>query len=77
MYVAYGAGVSVLAALIISGCIAAAAAEDLSFASVPTSHDVAQAVLPKLAECLIDCAANPSNVLLAGGKGLKFPGLYC
>lgn len=58
-----GAGVGILAALFISGCIATAAAEDLSFASVPTSHNVAQADLPKLAECLIDCAANPANVL--------------
>ena len=59
------AGVGVLAALLIGTCIAIEATEDatVSFASVPTSSDVAPADVPKLAECVIDCAANPANIL--------------
>ena len=61
----YIAGVSLLAAVLVISCIAINASEDapISFASVPTSNDVAPALVPKLAECIIDCAANPANIL--------------
>ena len=50
-------------AVLLAICIAMCSAKDLSFSSVPTSSDVDTTDVPKLAECLIECASNPANIL--------------